>query len=39
MEIPMVDKVDPKFYETVKDGDRVRVDANNSTITILDREG
>jgi predicted aconitase with swiveling domain len=35
MEIPMVDRVDPKFYETVKDGDRVRVDANNSTVTIL----
>ena len=35
MEIPTVDKVDPKFYETVKDGDRVRVDASNGTITIL----
>jgi predicted aconitase with swiveling domain len=36
MEIPMVDKVDPDFYKTVKNGDRIRVDANNGTITILD---
>ena len=36
MEIPTVDRVDPEFYEIAKDGDRVRVDANNSTITILE---
>jgi predicted aconitase with swiveling domain len=36
MEIPTVDRVDPTFYETVKDGDRVKVDASNSTVTILD---
>jgi predicted aconitase with swiveling domain len=36
MEIPMVDRVDPKFYEAVKNGDRVKVDANSGTITILD---
>ncbi|MDR3280476.1 MAG: DUF126 domain-containing protein [Synergistaceae bacterium] len=36
MEIPMVDRVDPKFYEAVKNGDRVRVDANSGTITIID---
>jgi predicted aconitase with swiveling domain len=36
MEIPMVDRVDPDFYKTVKNGDRIRVDANNATITILD---
>ncbi|MDR1650668.1 MAG: DUF126 domain-containing protein [Synergistaceae bacterium] len=35
MEIPTVDRVDPRFYETVKDGDRVRVDASGSVITIL----
>jgi len=35
MEIPLVDQVDPAFYETVKDGDRIRVDATNGTITIL----
>jgi predicted aconitase with swiveling domain len=36
MEIPMVDKVERDFYTTVKDGDRVRVDADNAAITILD---
>lgn len=35
MEIPMVDKVDPEFYEVVKDGDRIRVDADNGIIEIL----
>lgn len=35
MEIPMVDKVDPEFYEVVKDGDRVRVDADNGIIEIM----
>ena len=35
MEIPMVDRVDPEFYTTIKDGDRVRVDATNGTIEIL----
>lgn len=35
MEIPMVDKVDPEFYEIVKDGDMVRVDADNGIVEIL----
>ncbi len=35
MEIPMVDKVDPEFYEVVKNGDRVRVDADNEVVEIL----
>ena len=35
MEIPLVDKVDSAFYDQVKDGDRVRVDADNGTIEIL----
>lgn len=35
MEVPMVDKVDPAFYQDVKDGDRVRVDATKGEITIL----
>lgn len=35
MKIPMVDKVEPDFYEIVKDGDRIRVDADNGTIEIL----
>ncbi|WP_186428621.1 aconitase X swivel domain-containing protein [Clostridium sp. BSD9I1] len=32
---PMVDKVDKKFYEIVKDGDMVRVDTNTGEITLL----
>lgn len=35
MEVPMVDKVDPEFYEVVKDGDTVKVDADNGIIEIL----
>jgi predicted aconitase with swiveling domain len=35
MEIPLVDKVDPAFYDVVKDGDRVRVDATNGVVEIL----
>lgn len=35
MEVPMVDKVDPEFYENVKDGDRVRIDADHGTVEIL----
>lgn len=37
MEIPMVDRVEPAFYENLKDGDWVRVDADNGTIEILER--
>lgn len=35
MEVPMVDKIDPAFYEAVKDGDKIRVDADNGTIEIV----
>ena len=35
MEIPMVDRVDPEFYTIVKDGDRIRVDADREGIEIL----
>lgn len=34
-EIPMVDKVDPAFYETVREGDYIRLDANKEEIVIL----
>jgi uncharacterized protein len=34
MEIPLVDEVDPGFYEAVADGDHVRVDANAGTIVV-----
>lgn len=36
MEIPMVDRVEQEFYEIVKDGDRILVDADNGIIEILD---
>ena len=36
MEIPMVHKVDPKFFEIVKDGDTIVVDADNEIIRIAE---
>lgn len=36
MEVPTVDKVDEEFYKTVKNGDRVRVDADHEYVEILD---
>ena len=35
MEVPMVEKVEPEFYEEVKNGDRIRIDADNQIIEIL----
>lgn len=35
MDIPMVDKVDPEFYKTVKDGDSVLVNADEGYVEIL----
>ncbi len=35
METPMVDRVDEEFYKTIKDGDRIRLDADNGQITLL----
>ena len=35
MEVPMVDKVEERFYDKVKDGDIVRVDADNGIIEIV----
>lgn len=35
MEVPMVDKVAPEFYETVKDGDQILVNADEGFIEIL----
>ncbi|MGO1580897.1 MAG: aconitase X swivel domain-containing protein [Peptoniphilaceae bacterium] len=34
-EIPMVDKVDSEFYETIKEGDKIKLDATNEEISIL----
>lgn len=38
METPMVDRVEAGFYAAVKDGDRVKVDANSGEITLLERK-
>lgn len=35
MEIPLVDRAEPAFYDLVKDGDQVEVDADNEQITII----
>lgn len=35
MDIPMVDKVEADFYKEIKDGDRIRVNANEGTIEII----
>lgn len=37
MGLPMVDQVDPAFYTSVRDGDRIRVDTASETIELLDR--
>ena len=36
MELPIVDKVDPAFYEAVKDGDMVAVNADEGYVEIVD---
>lgn len=36
MDIPLVDKIDPEFYDVVKDGDRVRINASEGIVEILD---
>ena len=36
MEVPLVDKVDPAFYDAVKDGDTVLVNADEGFVEILD---
>ena len=36
MELPMVDRLDPEFYETIKDGDMVTVNADEGYVEILD---
>jgi predicted aconitase with swiveling domain len=36
MAIPMVDKVEPEFYNIVKDGDQILVNADEGFVEILD---
>lgn len=35
MEIPMVDQLKTHFYQMVRDGDRLRVDATHGVVTLL----
>ena len=35
MEMPMVDRLQPDFYQQVQDGDRLRVDADHGVVTKL----
>ncbi|MCD6419817.1 MAG: DUF126 domain-containing protein [Synergistetes bacterium] len=37
MDIPIVDKVDRKFYEIISDHDWIEVDADNEKITVIKR--
>lgn len=34
MDIPLVDRVDPLFYETVADGDQIELDADKGVIVV-----
>ncbi|MEW6622659.1 MAG: DUF126 domain-containing protein [Bacillota bacterium] len=35
LEVPLVDRVEPGFYENIKDGDLVKVDADNELLAKL----
>ena len=35
MEVPMVDRVEQAFYDAVRDGDKVRIDADAQEVCIL----
>lgn len=37
MELPMVDRVEESFYQTVQNGDRLRLDAGEQVIVLLER--
>lgn len=38
MEMPMVDRVETEFYETVNDGDIVMVNSDTGEITLIERK-
>jgi predicted aconitase with swiveling domain len=38
MEVPLVDEVDPAFYEALEDGDRVHVDAVNGVLVLYKQD-
>ena len=37
MELPMVDRVEQAFYDTIRTGDRVRIDTERQVIQLLER--
>ncbi len=39
MEVPLVDEVDPAFYDQIEDGDRIAVDAVAGKIVVRKRSG
>ena len=39
MEVPLVDEVDPAFYDDIEDGDRIAVDAVAGKIVVHRRNG
>ena len=38
MEIPMVDRVEDEFYNAVKNGDQIEIDADEETITLIEQD-
>lgn len=38
MEIPMVDRVEDEFYNAVKTGDQIEIDADEETITLIEQD-
>ena len=38
MEIPMVDRVEDEFYDAVKTGDRIEINADEETITLIEQD-
>ena len=38
MEMPMVDRLEPEFYQTVQNGDLAELDATNGVLTLHARE-
>ena len=38
MEIPMVDRVEDEFYNAVKTGDQIEINADEETITLIEQD-
>ena len=38
MEIPMVDRVEDEFYNAVKSGDQIEINAGEETITLIEQD-